>query len=380
MQSNIINTTTTTKTTKSKSNYNFQKETRMKIVNSQIIIVNLIFLSFFFITQVESFTCTLNGLGGEQPEEICVIRDFLQELMKKKSKKDSEKKDLLPKGLVSKRNAFILYGERGLGKTSIGKAFAKNVNGNSTFKAASDIFSKKNSCKTVKQIYKKADEASRLKNGTRQPYIIIIDDIDDYATVATENQTPNERSGMQTLRGEIDEYENNPYVITLLITNNYKAIDDRLQSRCTTVQFFLPDFDSRLAIIELYARMSQNSFLSDETFLQRLAHEMKFFSGRDIEAVFSWAVKMKKGRCIDKSTLLIALEKQLNKNPESLIKKHGIDYYCTCNNNATTRKKVLSKYLSENEHEIKSEYGWWCYKCCWSCNQKKSVRKPFAKN
>ena len=363
-------------------------------VNSVNIITGIFFLLFVMVEPLVSFSCELDTLAGEQPMEVCIIRNFLKKLQKQKKmrEREQEKKEMRKREPAC--NAFLLHGERGLGKTSIAKILADSVKDDSvkdksvedesvgknfTIKLASEIFRYENSNEIIKKIYATAEIASQNPDGTNQPYIIIIDDIDDYATRSLENQENSVISGMQVLRKKIDEQNCNPHIITILIANKSDEIDERLRDRCKLIKCYLPDFDSRVAIIKIYAQFNKALFLLDEEFIKRLAYEMEFFTGRDIKKVFDWASQMKVSDTIDQSSLLHAFKYYLLQDKiKFLLEKYGIDYYCACKNKAAMRKETVGKYLAQNEDFIKEKYGWWCYNCCWFCNKVKSVIDPFS--
>lgn len=278
--------------------------------------INLVsYYVVFFVTGVVfgniNKKCTLKELGGEQPWEVCMIRDFIEVI-----KKSSGDERIRPAA-----NAYIFFGKRGLGKTTIGQSLANELNGNSAIYRANELLVNPNSAAKIADIYKTAEKFSNkdqeVKKG-RCPYIIVIDDIDDWVVTNVETQLAQEKFGLDQLRKEIEDHSEDPYIITILISNNYLKVEPRLRSRCIGVKCPLPDWESSLAIIKFYADRFPNCF--DNDFLKQLASDIFLFSGRDVKQLFTLAWAETKGRGkhqIEKGVMLEMLaEFKRKKDPE----------------------------------------------------------------
>jgi len=264
-------------------------------------------------------SCKIDGLGGTQPDRICVLRDFLRVIQ------NCDNPETNPRPVD---NAIIIQGTVGVGKTSIGENFAKEVNGNFVMLRANEIMNGSDPAKMVRDIYQKAKKDSNYgeKICKRKPYVIILDDIDDIANINPSTRTMSISDGLDELRKQISDNSNDPYIITILICNNYNFLDERLRSRCSTIRLPIPDWYNRRAIINFYANQFPNEF--DSHFLDKVASATWLFTGRDIKRIFvyTWQeAKSKNQNKLAKERLLF----YLSECRDHVVSKRNYGFMCS---------------------------------------------------
>lgn len=110
-----------------------------------------------------------------------------------------------------------------------------------------------------------------------QDCILFIDEIDSLATSRDDGLHEATRRILSTLLRKIDSFETKGNVLVICATNRKEDLDSALISRVDiSIKFDLPDFDTRVQIIQKYAKQ-----LSLEE-LQELSTQSAKMSGRDL--------------------------------------------------------------------------------------------------
>jgi len=214
--------------------------------------------------------CHLEGLAGEEPEATCLLRDFLKTLSNytpKNSRKFGS-------------HGYLFFGPPGTGKSKSAQSIAQSSGSRILiYNVAATVKLLSHDPHIIDEIYKKAKE---LLEQEGRPVLIVFDDV---------RNEDNQKDVLLILNSYIDEYFNNPYIVTVFTLNqDIKKLDPGLLNRCQAVEWELPDEENRLAIITLYANRSGSSLIPE--FLRKLVALSQGWSGREIESAFRDAKKI----------------------------------------------------------------------------------------
>lgn len=218
----------------------------------------------------------------------------------------------LPKGVV-------LYGPPGTGKTLMARAVAGEAKVPFYYVSGSDFIEMYAGlgAKRVRDLFKAAKENS--------PSIVFIDEIDAIGSHrGKDTQSSENDQTINALLSELDGFDSNDSVITIVATNRIEDLDSALirPGRFDRhVNIGLPDYKDRKVILENY---SKGKKLDEDIDLDSLANITIGFSGASLEALMNEAaiIAVNKGsdvirhEDIDDSYFKIAMKgsKKINKN------------------------------------------------------------------
>jgi ATP-dependent Zn protease len=212
---------------------------------------------------------TLDSIAGYKTEkaEVKKIIDML------KNYDEYAKEGIyVPKGL-------ILQGPPGCGKTLFAKAIAGECNVPFfSFSTESDM---KDSLESLKELFEKAKE--------KTPSILYIDEIDKLVSRRYLDSDA-VRAAVQLLLSELDGMNNSQGVLVIASTNYYEELPEsiiRSGRMDKKISIGAPDAESRLAIIEFYAK--DKDALKNIS-LKNLAVKLEGFSGADIKTLVNNAL------------------------------------------------------------------------------------------
>lgn len=210
--------------------------------------------------QSQKKTCMLEKLAGEEPEDACMIRDFLAKLP-----------PFNPiKGYTPFRNTYLFHGHPGTGKTT-GVLSLAEESGAKFFSYDMDVLLDEHANKlssTIKEIY---DNAQAVVTNEKKPVIIFFDDLKN-----------SNQNVLDFINKYLQKYFGNPYIITIVATNReMKNFEEEFKSRCTVVLWQMPDRDKRYAIVKLYFHLCGVVYHDD--FAKEVAKKTEGFTGRMLE-------------------------------------------------------------------------------------------------
>lgn len=190
------------------------------------------------------------------------------------------------KAEVNRPKAVLFEGPPGTGKTTSAKIIAQQVNIPLIYLPIETIMSKwfGESEKRFSDIFESAQALGRS--------IVFIDEIDALASARSSEMHEASRRILSTLLRKIDSFESSSDVLLICATNRKADLDLAMLSRIDlSVEFELPDVNSRAAIFKRYAKHLSDSERSS------LAKMSQGFSGRNIadickDAERRWASKL----------------------------------------------------------------------------------------
>jgi ATPase family associated with various cellular activities (AAA) len=190
------------------------------------------------------------------------------------------------KAEVNRPKAVLFEGPPGTGKTTSAKIIAQQVNVPLIYLPIESIMSKwyGESEKRFSDIFEAAQSLGRS--------ILFIDEIDALASARSNEMHEASRRILSTLLRKIDSFESASDVLLICATNRKADLDLAMLSRIDlSVQFELPDINSRSAIFKRYAKHLSDSERGS------LAQMSTGFSGRNIadickDAERRWASKL----------------------------------------------------------------------------------------
>ena len=307
-------------------------------MNKLVVIIVLLFFSngtlFSFWSQAKQETkvkkksCKLEGMAGEQPEEVCQVKEFIKRIAR--LAKEGRK-------LYKGTSALLFCGKPGTGKTmatrkmlaeiaAYQKTLEKKSEGAKTLSAKiktpggqlldmisggekssdvgeakkgdnkeSDILQEdllahtsntffydtkdlvhsqgRNLSGELKRIYEIAEDVARRE---KRPVIIVFDD------ASTDG---NNRETLTLLNSVLDSQFDNPLVTTIITSNSdLSSFDPSLKSRCTIVHWEMPDEAKLIALITFYNRINDAPLRDID--IKMLVAKYKNLSCRDIAEIF----------------------------------------------------------------------------------------------
>lgn len=153
---------------------------------------------------------------GEIPYQIQVI---VAHLVNYKNEQD-----------VTIPNIILLYGQPGLGKTSLVKAIADELEF-PLFSFSSSIFTDKYIGESPKKIRAALQKVKKSAEEFNSPSFIFIDEFDAIASSRDSNTHAEYRNIMATLLTEIEAVTNNKKIIVFAATNDFRSLDSAIKSR-----------------------------------------------------------------------------------------------------------------------------------------------------
>ncbi|BDC34997.1 hypothetical protein Noda2021_09550 [Candidatus Dependentiae bacterium Noda2021] len=185
----------------------------------------------------------LNNLKGEIPQEIKQILECMQNRT----------------GNCSP--AYVFYGPPGNGKTALGKAIAKEIQGIYLSASSADFEGSYNGTGSARMIrfFERAKQLAEYA-----PVILAIDEIDGLAANLGKSIDPNTQQFAQTyqqLLTCLDSLPKDNSIILIGTTNRRTALDQALTrpERAQTVEIMPPNEDARRAILKNYIQQHSNS-------------------------------------------------------------------------------------------------------------------------
>lgn len=204
---------------------------------------------------------SIAGYKEEKAEAIEIINLF------KNFESFKSKGVSIPKGL-------ILSGKPGVGKTLMAKVISAESKVPLYEYEASEGNTVKKSIDSIRGIY-----AEARKNA---PSIVFIDELDELVS-SRSYVSDMSRIMLKTLLTEIDGVKNSEGVLTIATTNFYDQIPPALKRSGRMdkhINFKLPDFESRVAILKLYGK--DKELLKNVDF-REIAGKTEKFSGADLK-------------------------------------------------------------------------------------------------
>ena len=245
---------------------------------------NLITSTFLISASAYAYEpCYVKNLGGTQPDQICHMRNFLK----------AYEKQTHP---FPGKNALLIYGPLGTGKTLAAKAIGKEADVHVIFYDLKDKFLEGPWIGLkIKEIYQEAEKAAQQ---FRKPVVIILDDIDQISGLDKSRFTQQEIEALAEVCNQIQQHAHCSYIVTILATAKVTQVNKELQECCIPVKIGTPDQQNRFEIIKFYA--TKHKLDLPETLCREFAQSYSDFSGRFIEVAFSTAKTLAAGRNKDK--------------------------------------------------------------------------------
>ena len=213
--------------------------------------------------------CYYKNMGGELPEQVCQLREFLKAL----PPFDSTKKE------DSISNALLFSGEPGTGKTMGAEQLAIESEAFIIPVILSDVADEAALIsQKIDSLYKQAEQ--KIKEYKR-PVILLFDD----AELSSEHN-----KAILILNSFIDKQYKNPYIMTIVTMNkDITQLDKGFKDRSRLVQWPLPSYEKRVAIITFFKKRYE--CVMDQKGINSLAQQTDGFSCRNLEKIFEDAKK-----------------------------------------------------------------------------------------
>ena len=197
--------------------------------------------------------------------------------------------------------SMIFSGSPGIGKTTVAKAIASEIDADVMFINAS----LDGNIDTIRNDVLGFASKSSFTNSKK---ITILDEFDGMSLV-----------GMQGLKGFLEEFSNNHSII--FTCNNINKIIDPIKSRCVTIDFKTPNSDKQAIITQFTKRVF--SILEQEKIEYSKAAVVSLISKKfpDFRKVINELQSYSRGGKIDEGILLNLSEEEFNKLIASLKNK-----------------------------------------------------------
>jgi len=189
---------------------------------------NQISLLLLFLTSTcSSFSgkrpsCTMDGMKGPVPEDVCLITNFIKSL----PQYDPTAPEIHP------RNNYVFFGKPGTGKTTCIELIEKETG---AIVLRYDLPTFVENCGDINEVYKNAEEILKRE---KRPVILVFENVDHAKT----------RGGI--LHTVIQNHSGNAYIWTITTAHDFLKTTEGFQNRCAPVKFELPDRSIRKETIQ----------------------------------------------------------------------------------------------------------------------------------
>lgn len=272
----------------------------------------------------------LNNLKGELPQEIKQIIECMQ----------NKTGNCAP--------AYIFYGPPGNGKTALGKAIAKEVNGVYLSASSADFEGSYigTGPERMVRFFKRAKQLSEFA-----PVILSIDEIDGLAANLGKSIDPNTQHFAQTYHQLLTCLDNLPKdnsIVLIGTTNRRIALDQALTrpQRAQTIEIMVPTEEARKAILKNYVQQHSNEI--KENVYATIAKKSEGFCAAAFETMAKMALI---NGTITEQSLYEAFNKvtKLEKENKAAAKYHA--------KKEETKEKLAENQLKLTKHQIRMLYG-----------------------
>lgn len=223
-------------------------------------------------------------------------------------------------------NSLLLYGPPGTGKTTIAKQIA-NLNNYGFIHESASRFVEKYvgiGAQRVHKIYDKAKRMSKEKGNI--PVVVFIDEIDAIGAKRTKDSNRELSNTLNQLLIEMDGFDSNPNIITIVATNRIDMLDDALLRSGRfdkKIEIGLPKQKERESLFKLFgSKIKKKSKLP----YRKFAEISKGLSGADIELIIREATMRAIDSNKDKLTpsdVYAIIEKKTGKKKKTENKRIG---------------------------------------------------------
>ncbi len=212
--------------------------------------------------------CHIDGLAGNHKIELCdLINRFKPVLV-----------DPTPY-----RNALLLSGPPGTGKTTIAEKIAHMTNAQFIHKSAASFVTYKqgSGAQMVRDTFEKEVEPA-LKNGK---VVLFIDEVDAFTRERSHKDSEDHANALLELMQKVTVYRKRSQLLIVVATNKKELLDDGVVSRFREIEVPLPDKQICYEIFEHH--LNQFVHKLDKQQIKNLALQVyqARLSGRDIEDV-----------------------------------------------------------------------------------------------
>jgi SpoVK/Ycf46/Vps4 family AAA+-type ATPase len=218
---------------------------------------------------------TLEGMVGNQPKLLCWIMHQFKGVGKRS---------------VIFLNRLLMYGPPGNGKSMIAKKFAESTNSHFIARSACSMVERYvgQGASNVAEIFAKALEHIRM---TGQKVVVFIDEIDALAGSNNSEFKAEHKAALQQLWIELDQIKDNPNIIVLFATNEFKKLNKTFLDRfgCNTLEITNPGLKLRTQVLTHY--FYKADLIVEKTVIEALANKSKDLSIRSLEDMV-YAIKM----------------------------------------------------------------------------------------
>lgn len=179
---------------------------------------------------------------------------------------------------------ILLWGPSGVGKSVLGRGLAKELNLNTIYLSASELFSK---------YYGESEENLRIlfsEAKEKQPCLLFLDDLDSICS-GSNNKSDQEQRVITALGSLLDDLKQSDLKIAVLAaTNKISAVDNRLRRAGrfeTEMEISVPNAKQRKSILHSILRSSDISASADV--IEAVASSTHGFVGADLSSLVSEA-------------------------------------------------------------------------------------------
>ncbi|HJZ23863.1 MAG TPA: AAA family ATPase [Candidatus Babeliales bacterium] len=204
-------------------------------------IVTILILSITLLTQIiANPTCRVFGLGGTQPDMVCMLSEFIKQFINKQERSPIT-------------NAVIFEGPTGTGKTEVTKLISQNSGVETKIVYMRLIITKhqnmQEAAEEIRKIYQEADDYVTKEN---KPLIIIIEEMEIIDASNHEKMHDISKAIIGEINAQIEKHQKNKGVVTIIVTNESSKLDRGLTLRCQRVIWTFPNEADRTAIMWHY--------------------------------------------------------------------------------------------------------------------------------